>query len=77
MRLNTQVLELHSPYNEILRRQSPDLYKVLRPYLWHELFLKTAGEPGWLAALYKWPVGYPAIAIARRFTNTQRCSADK
>jgi hypothetical protein len=77
MRLNTDVLAQHSPYNEILRRQNPDLYKVLRPYLWHELFLKTAGEPGWLAALYKWPVGYPAIAIAKRFTNTPRGSAGK
>jgi 1-acyl-sn-glycerol-3-phosphate acyltransferase len=76
MRLKSEVLAHHSPYNAILHRCNQKLDKVLRPYLWHEIFLETAGEPGWLTALYKLPFGYPAIAIARRFTNTHRCSTD-
>jgi hypothetical protein len=76
-RLNSEVLAHHNPYNKISRKQNPHLYKVLRPYLWHELFLKTASEPDWLANLYKLPLGYPAIAIARRFIHNNGRSRDK
>ncbi len=35
------------------------------PFFWHEMFLKTAGDPPWLAMLYKIPLGYPLIWLAR------------
>lgn len=73
VRLDADVLTYHSPYNKLPRRQESDLGKILRPHLWHELFLKTAGEPSWLASLYKLPVGYPVIAVAKRLAfNSKR-----
>ena len=68
-RLNADVHAHHLPYNKSPRRREPDLYRIFRPYRWHELFLKTAGEPAWLAALYKLPLAYPLIAIARWLTR--------
>jgi 1-acyl-sn-glycerol-3-phosphate acyltransferase len=47
------------------REGAKELAEGLRPGRWHEMFLRTAGEPWWLAALYKVPLGYPAIAVAR------------
>jgi 1-acyl-sn-glycerol-3-phosphate acyltransferase len=77
VRLNADVLAYHGPYNKPARRQEPGLDKILRPHLWHELFLKTAGEPSWLAALYKLPVGYPVIAIARRLAFNSKSPVRK
>jgi 1-acyl-sn-glycerol-3-phosphate acyltransferase len=64
-RLNAEVRIHHRPYNQSPRQ----LDNSLRPHRWHESFLKTAGEPRWLAALYKVPLGYPAIAIARSLSR--------
>ena len=77
VRLQADVLAHHRPYNNLQRRKEPALYEILRPHLWHELFLKTAEEPGWLAALYKLPVGYPVIAIARRVASSTKRPAKR
>ncbi len=39
------------------------------PFFWHEMFLKTAGDSAWLAILYKIPLGYPLIWLARRIAR--------
>jgi 1-acyl-sn-glycerol-3-phosphate acyltransferase len=76
-RLHAEVRAHHRPYNEWSRGADQDLYKILRPHRWHEMFLKTAGEPSWLAALYKLPLGYPAIALAKRLVcNLKRSPKD-
>ena len=64
-RLTAQVQEHHAPYNRAPKG------RMMRSFFWHEMFLKTAGEPGWLARLYKVPLGYPLIWLARRFTPRQ------
>lgn len=76
-RVHADVRAYHRPYNKLPRRQKADLCTIFRPHLWHELFLKTAGEPRWLAALHKLPVGYPVIAIARRLAYNTKSSAKK
>lgn len=76
-RLHAEVRAHHRPYNEASRGADQTLNKILRPHRWHELFLKTAGEPGWLAALYKLPLGYPAIAISRRLACNLKGSAEE
>ena len=75
-RLNAEVRTYHRPYNQSSAPSDLDAQKILRPHRWHELFLKTAGEPSWLAALYKLPFAYPAIAIARRLAHTLKPSAN-
>ena len=74
-RLNAEVRIHHRPYNHAPPASDPALNNVLLPHRWHELFLKTAGEPPWLAALYKLPLGYPALALARRFARKTKPSA--
>ncbi len=76
-RLHAEVRAHHRPYNNVSNATGQDLYKILRPHRWHELFLKTAGEPRWLAALYKLPLGYPAIALARRLVYNRNGSAQE
>jgi 1-acyl-sn-glycerol-3-phosphate acyltransferase len=68
-RLNADVLAYHGPYNKLTRKRGQNSDSTLRPHRWHEMFLKTAGEPDWLASLYKLPVGYPVIAAARRLSR--------
>jgi len=75
MRLNADVLAHHGPYHQPPGSREPDLSRILRPYRWHELFLKTAGEPDWIAALYKLPLGYPLIALGRRLAGKTKYPA--
>lgn len=71
VRLAAQVQAYHVPYNR------PSRSKMMRPFFWHEMFLRTAGEPGWLAVLYKVPLGYPLIWLARRLTRRLRGSPSR
>jgi 1-acyl-sn-glycerol-3-phosphate acyltransferase len=71
VRLDADVFAHHGPYNKPVRASELTLDRSLQQNLWHESFLRTAGEPDWLAALYKFPVGYPLIAIARKLASNR------
>jgi hypothetical protein len=73
--LRGAVAKYHAPYalKELWSRflASPRKRAML-PFLWHELFLRTAGMPWVLAFLYKIPLGYPLVWLARSVIRRAR-----
>jgi hypothetical protein len=70
--LTQAVLRFHKPYalKSLWRRFCRSHQKkMFLPFFWHEMFLETAGLPHWLHWLYKIPLGYPAIWIAKRLAT--------
>lgn len=68
LRLTRDVASYHQPYElrSWLRhlRAARDRRASI-PLFWPAMFLRTAGEPSWLALLYAIPFGFPLLQLAR------------